>query len=295
MAGRAVVRFRDFPRALAHAVVGDAGCRIDGGGRLCLDDGRCGLARGRGRIGLREGGSLADPAAIASGLVAAALPAVAGGAVASSGQPAAPAACGGLAGGATVAGLGPARQEPPLASLEQAAAAAGMPAPGSGRLTRDQGVRRLGTAHGRRCSRVVRRRGGDASRRPFAPTVATAVDTGVTGTRQIMGAADACQGGRDRDEERAKTAIGGSRSGSTGSAIMDHFLAAADNGPVRRRPGRGYPRIITTPSPSVSHSPRPVGPPAGPRTAPPRPAAPPAQVRPSCLTRSGPRRSGFPA
>jgi hypothetical protein len=55
-----------------------------------------------------------------------------------------------------------------------------------------------------------------------------AVDTGVTGTRQTMGGADACQGGRDRDEERAKAAIDRSRSGSTGSAIMAHFLAAAD-------------------------------------------------------------------
>src|SRR5262245_41307929 len=43
-----------------------------------------------------------------------------------------------------------------------------------------------------------------------------------------MGGADACQGGRDRGEERAKAAIGRSRSGSTGSAIMALFLAAAD-------------------------------------------------------------------
>jgi hypothetical protein len=238
MAGRAVVRFGDFGRALAHARVGDAGCRIDGGGRLSLDDGRCRLARRPGRIGLREGGSLAGAAAMASGLVAAVLSTVAGGAIASGGEPAAPAACGGLTGGATVAGLGPARQEPSLASLEQATAAAGMPATGSGRLTRDQGVVRLVTAHGRRCSRVVRRRGGDASRRPFAPTTATAVDTGVSDTGQIMAGADACQGGRDRDEERAKTAIGGSRSGSTGSAIMAHFLAAADIVPtiVSRQP-----------------------------------------------------------
>ena len=149
MAGPAVVRFGDFRWALAHAGVGDEGCRVAGGGRLSRDDGGRRLARGRGRIGWRGSGSLADSAAIASGLVAAALSAVAGGAITASGQPAAPAAGGGLAGGATVAGLGPARQEPSLATLEQAAAAAGMPAPGSGRLTRDQGVGRLGTAHGR--------------------------------------------------------------------------------------------------------------------------------------------------
>jgi hypothetical protein len=78
-------------------------------------------------IRLREGGPLADPAPIAPYLVASALSPVAGGAVASSGQPAPPAACGRLAGGATVAGLGPARPEPAFASLEQAAAAARMP------------------------------------------------------------------------------------------------------------------------------------------------------------------------
>jgi hypothetical protein len=149
MAGLAVVLFGDFAWALAHAGVGDDWCWIDGGGRLCLNDGRCRLTRGRGMIRLREGGSLADPAAIASCLVAAVLSTVAGGAVASSGQPAAPAASGGLAGGATVAGLGPARQEPSLASLEQAAAAIRMPAVRTGRLTRYQGVGRLGTAHGR--------------------------------------------------------------------------------------------------------------------------------------------------
>jgi hypothetical protein len=136
MAGPALGFFGDFAWALAHAGVGDDGWRIDGGGRLCLDDGRCRLARGPGMIGLREGGSLADPAAIASCLVAAVLSAVAGGAVSPRGQPAAPTACGGLTGGATVAGLGPARQEPALASLEQAAATAGVPATRRGRLTR---------------------------------------------------------------------------------------------------------------------------------------------------------------
>ena len=120
---------------LAHAGVGDDVGRIDGGGRLCLDDGRCWLARRGGMVRLREGGSLAGPATIAPGLVAAVLSAVAGAAVAASGQPAAPAACGGLTVGATVAGLGPARQEPSFASLEQAAAAAGVPAPRRGWLT----------------------------------------------------------------------------------------------------------------------------------------------------------------
>ena len=74
--------FGDFAWALAHAGVGDDVGRIDGGGRLGLDDGRCRLARGRGMVRLGEGGSLAGPAAIASGLVAAVLSAVAGAAVA---------------------------------------------------------------------------------------------------------------------------------------------------------------------------------------------------------------------
>src|SRR5262245_31106356 len=111
MAGPAVALVGDFAWAPAHAGAGGDTGRIDGGGGRDRG-GRRRLDRGRGRIGRREGGALAGPATIASGLVAATLPAVAGGAVAPSGQPAPPAACGGLAGGATVAGLGAARQEP---------------------------------------------------------------------------------------------------------------------------------------------------------------------------------------
>lgn len=149
MARTAVALVGDFAWALAHAGAGGDMGRVDGAGRLGRDGGRRRLDGGRGVIGLREGGTLAGPAAIAPGLVAAALSAVSGGTVAASGQPASPAASGGLAGGTTVAGLGAARQEPAFATLEQAAAAAGMPATGSGSLTRDQGVGRLGTAHGR--------------------------------------------------------------------------------------------------------------------------------------------------
>src|SRR5262249_57413236 len=68
MAGPAVVRFGDFAWALAHAGVGDEGCRIDGGGRLSRDDGRCRLARGRGGLGGGGSGALAGPGATASGL-----------------------------------------------------------------------------------------------------------------------------------------------------------------------------------------------------------------------------------
>jgi hypothetical protein len=149
VAGPAVDLVGDFTWALAHARVGGDGGGIAVERRWGRDGGRRRPDRGRGGIGLREGGALAGPAAIAPGLVAATLSAVAGGAVTSSGEPSAPAARGGLAGGATVAGLGAARQEPAFAPLEQAAAAAGMPASRVGWLTRDQGVGRLGTAHGR--------------------------------------------------------------------------------------------------------------------------------------------------
>ena len=141
--------FEDFAWALTHGGGGDVRGRIGEERRLGFAGRWRGFAVRGGVIGLREGGALAGPAAVAAGLVAASLSAMAGGAVASSGQPAAPASSGGLAGRATVAGLGAARQEPAFAPLEQAAAAAGMPASRVGWLTRDQGVGRLGTAHGR--------------------------------------------------------------------------------------------------------------------------------------------------
>lgn len=139
VARTAVALVGDFTWALAHAGAGGDMGRIDGGWGLGRGGGRRRLDGGRGMIGLREGGALAGPAAVASGLVAAPLSAAAGGA---SGERRP-----GRRGYSS--GPGAARQEPALATLEQAAATAGMPAMGSGSLTRDQGVGRLGTAHGR--------------------------------------------------------------------------------------------------------------------------------------------------
>ncbi len=168
---------------------------------------------------------------MASGLVTAALLAVGGVAIALTGPPAAPPPCGVLAGGATVTGLRPARPEPALAPLEQAAAAIGVPTVRVGRLTRPQGAGRLETAHGRSCSRAVRRREGGTSRRPFAPTVWTAV-VGSRAARILqITCTGACLPGTKRREKRAKAAIDRSRNGSTGSAIMAQCLAAADRIP----------------------------------------------------------------
>ena len=135
---------------------------------------------------------MSPAAAVASGLVAAALLAVGGGPVALTGTPA---VCGVLAGGATVTCLGPSGQEPALTSLEQAPAAGGARdarRAQSGRLTRGQRPGRLKVAHGRYCSRAVRRREGGTSRRHFAPdawgrppsTIARHTSASVTGIAQ---------------------------------------------------------------------------------------------------------------
>jgi hypothetical protein len=110
--------------------------------------------RGRGD-GLRRrrgqwlwGGPLPDADAIPPALVAASLLAVVGGAIALRGVPAAPAAGGVLAVGTAIACLGPGREEPPFAALEQTAPAAGMVAA--------QGGRPVGVLTGsRRLARVV--------------------------------------------------------------------------------------------------------------------------------------------
>ena len=84
------------------------------------------------------------------GLVAAALSAVGRGPVALRGMPPPPAAGGVPAGGATVPGLGPLGQEPALAALEEAAAAAVRPGAGTRQsLTGRAAVGILQRAHGR--------------------------------------------------------------------------------------------------------------------------------------------------
>jgi hypothetical protein len=156
VAGLAGEFFRDFVWALALA-----------------GQGRYDRRRGRGwwlRFGM--GQPLSPATTVASGLFAAAFFAVGGGPVVLCGMPATPVASVALAGGAAVSCLGVSWQEPAFTALEQAPPAAKVPVAGGvgqdGRLTRGWCERRLNLAHGRACSREVRRRGGDTSRRPFA-------------------------------------------------------------------------------------------------------------------------------
>jgi hypothetical protein len=199
--------FEDFAWALTHGGGGDVRGRIGEERRLGFAGRWRGFAVRGGVIGVRGRGTLTAALARPSGLVAAMLLAVGCRPIASPGHPAAPASRGALAGRATVAGLGSARQEPAFTSLEQAAAAGGMPPVRTGGLTRHQGGGRLGTAHGRVCSRVVRRREGGTSRRHSAPTAGmTRVGDRAARTRQIS-CRDSCLPRRERDGG-AKAAIG---------------------------------------------------------------------------------------
>ena len=110
----------------------------------------CGWALALGR-GLPHGdGRALLPLAVALALVAAALLAVIGGAVALSGPPAPPVAGGLLASWGAVAGLGPGRAEPALTAFEQAAATAVRVGAGAGEsLTRQGAAGILHGAHGR--------------------------------------------------------------------------------------------------------------------------------------------------
>jgi hypothetical protein len=132
--------FRDFSWALALA---GPGGRVGRGWRPRSGPRRLGLDVGRGGLGLGAGRSPVLAGAIAPGLVPATLLAVGTGPVALGGMPAAPVSGGVSAGKTAVAGLGPLGQEPSFTALEQAAAAPGVPAPGTGgqggRLTRGRG------------------------------------------------------------------------------------------------------------------------------------------------------------
>ena len=174
IAGQAPGIFRNSVWALALAGGRGRGDRIGGGWWLRLDHRwlRLDLRGWRCRLGASR--ALLPAAAIALGLVPAALFALGGGPVALTGMPAPPAPGGVLAGRATVACLGPLGQEPGFTAFEQATAASRVPTAragqGAGWLTLRQGEERLSMAHGRNCSRAVRRREGDTSRRHFAPT-----------------------------------------------------------------------------------------------------------------------------
>src|ERR1017187_10102881 len=67
------------------------------------------------------------------------------------------------------------RKSAVFTTFEQTTVAAGVPTARWGRLTRQQCAGKLRMAHGRDCSRAVRRREGGTSRRHFAPTIDRAV------------------------------------------------------------------------------------------------------------------------
>ena len=198
----------DFGWALTHGGGGHVRGWIGEKRRLGFHGWRCRVAVGGGVVRFGERRSLAASLARASGLVAAALSAVLGSPIALPGHPATPTSSGVLASGATVTSLRPARQEPAFTPLEQAAAAAGMPSTRAGWLTRQQRRGKLKLAHGRSCSRAVRRREGDASRRPFAPTVWTAVVGNRTARTIQITCTDSClpseEGGAGRKRGQSR-------------------------------------------------------------------------------------------
>jgi hypothetical protein len=146
---------------------------LDHRGCLGLDhrrgwvDGRC-LGR---RLGKR--GSPPCTLATASGLLSASFLALNGGPVALTGIPVPPAPRGSLASRAAVTSLGPRGQKPAFTTFKQTAMAARVPTAKAVGLTQHQRAGKLDKAHGRDCSRAVRRREGDTSRRYLAPTTWT--------------------------------------------------------------------------------------------------------------------------
>jgi hypothetical protein len=194
--------FGNFAWALTHGWGGDIRGRISGQRRLGFDGWWCRVAVSRGVVPLGERRSLAVTLTRASGLVASVLSAVGGCSIVLPGHPAAPASRGILASRATIAGLGLARQEPAFTPLEQASPAAGMPSAPRRWLTRQQRPGKLETAHGRSCSRAVRRREGEISRRPFAPTASTAVVGNRTARTLQITCTDSCLPRRARQDGR---------------------------------------------------------------------------------------------
>lgn len=162
-----------FGWALAYvlAVGGDNWCRI---GRECgldLDhrqgrlDGRC-LGRGLGK-------SCSLPFATTLGLLSSAFLALDGGSISLTGMPGPPVRRSFLTSRAAITSLGPRWQEPAFAAFKEAPAAARVPTAKAAWLTQCQRAGTLDRAHGRACSRAVRRREGGTSRRYFAPTTWT--------------------------------------------------------------------------------------------------------------------------
>jgi hypothetical protein len=174
IAGQAAGLFRNSIWALALAGWRERGGRVGRGWWLSCDHGWLGVDLGRWRRWLGASRALLPAAAIASRLVAPALFPVGGGPVTLSGTPAPPSLRSVLASRTTEPSLGPMGQEPAFTPFEQATAAAREPAARAGEetgwLTLGGDAGKLRMAHGRDCSRAVRRREGGTSRRYFAPT-----------------------------------------------------------------------------------------------------------------------------
>jgi hypothetical protein len=175
-AARQTARFwENFGWALAYAMAvgGNNWCRI---GRECgLDfDHRQGRLDGR-RLGRGLGKSCSPPLplAMALGLFSSAFLALDGGSISLTGMPGPPVRRSFLTSRAAITSLGPRWQEPAFAVFQEAPATARVPTAKAAWLTRCQRAGTLNRAHGRACSRAVRRREGGTSRRYFAPTTWT--------------------------------------------------------------------------------------------------------------------------
>jgi hypothetical protein len=105
---------------------------------------------------------------MASGLFSAAFLALDAGSIALTGMPGPPAIRSSLTSRAAITSLWPRWQEPAFAVFKEALATARVPTTKTAWLTRHQRAGTLNRAHGRTCSRAVRRREGGTSRRHFA-------------------------------------------------------------------------------------------------------------------------------
>jgi len=175
---RQTAKYREnFGWALAYAMAvgGSHWCRIRRGCGLDVDH-REGRLDGR-RLGRGLGKSCSPPLpltlAMALGLFSAAFLALDDGSISLTGMPGPPVRRSFLTSRAAITSLGPRWQEPAFAVFKEAPATAGVPTAKAVWLTRHQRAGTLNEAHGRACSRAVRRREGGTSRRHFAPTTWT--------------------------------------------------------------------------------------------------------------------------
>ena len=215
MARLAARFFGNFHWALTLAGRGNHGRRVVLWVRLGLDHrgGRLDV-RGRRRW-LGERCSLSGAVAIASALISAALFAVVASSIELVGKPDSPVLCAKLASCAAITSLGPSGQKPAFTTFEQAPAATGMPAAGAGWLTGQQRVGKLETAHGRYCSRAVRRREGGTSRRYLAPKKWTPLVQLTCGNSLVREGAGVCrEEGQYRDRRIAEWLNGLCNNGS---------------------------------------------------------------------------------